>query len=103
MTGCPPSVVLLSLRSSLWGPMARDNEVSLETSPPWLSLPSAMRRREGRVIGYCGRASIELKVESIKLWVAPESTRATVSSQPIAVLTLTASEKCRFGEERLFE
>jgi hypothetical protein len=34
----------------------------------------------------------------MKLWVAPESTRATASFQPAEVLNLTASEKCRLGD-----
>jgi len=33
----------------------------------------------------------------MKLCVAPESTKATVSFQPVAVCTLTRSEKCEFG------
>jgi hypothetical protein len=47
--------------------MAIGSLASCETKPPLLSLPSAMRSREGQDIGYVGSECIKLKSESIKL------------------------------------
>jgi hypothetical protein len=59
--------------------------------------------QEGWVIGYMKKKCIALKPESMKLLVAPESTRAKVSLQPAGVLTLIRSKKCRLGEVEFFE